>query len=886
MNNRIIATPELKGYLALVLHAHLPYMGHQSQGDDLGEQLFYKAMTETYLPLLEGMNRLLRDSIDFRVTFSMSPTLLALFTDPCMQEKYRAYLGMLIGIADAEQARLPNNPSFLSKAKRYSERIRELQLLFESCKGNVIAIFKQYQDSGYIEIVTSTATHCFLPFMKTEEAINTQIMTAVRDYERHFEQKPRGIWLPECGYTPGIDRILKQAGIQYFFTDSTSVTFAAPRPNQDWAAPLMTPYGVTAFPLDPESASHRDQVHHFLGNYQKKVADWDHWMDRKPIIVSPYPVDLLGHWLYEGPHFLEQLCRKMFLEQQTIKMITPREYLEEYPITDVGQLNESSWGLVRSADVRLLGQNDWIYRHLHQAEERMIQLATKHEHLSRQGKLSAHILKRTLNQTAKELLLAQSSDWTNKTDPPFAAYDIRRTKDHLGCFHHLCDQIDRGQVDELLLTALEEKDNCFGAIQFQDYISIQRLSPIPIIPNFQEWETLLEETKHRPNVFMLTWEYPPKHVGGLSKAVHELSEALAAREEIVHVITTSYEDAPAFEKMNGVYVHRLPVNHSGDTSFYHWTFEMNLAMTDHLVRWKENGGRIDLLHAHDWMVTHAAREIKTSYDIPLVATIHATEWGRNQGNLYTELQRKIHHLEWKLTYEANRVFVCSSYMREEIVRIFDLPSEKVSVHPNGIQIQIIDKEMMSHPDIKAKQEKIIFYIGRLVYEKGIQLLIEAMPKIISQVPQANLIIAGSGPMEEELRSKAAYLGDRISFTGFVQDEYRQQLYQAADVCVIPSLYEPFGIVALEAMANRKPLVLSDTGGLAEIIRHGVDGYKALPGHVDSLAWHITEMLLHPEQAALMAGSAFQLLQKHYDWGHLAQNIQDEYHKLTYDQAVN
>lgn len=155
-----------------------------------------------------------------------------------------------------------------------------------------------------------------------------------------------------------------------------------------------------------------------------------------------------------------------------------------------------------------------------------------------------------------------------------------------------------------------------------------------------------------------------------------------------------------------------------------------------------------------------------------------------------------------------------------------------------------------------------------------------MPGILSHVPQAKLIIAGSGPMEHELRTLAAHLGDRVSFTGFVDDNYRVQLYQSANVCVIPSLYEPFGIVALEAMASRRPLVLSDTGGLAEIIRHGVDGYKALPGHVNSLAWHITEMLLHPKLAAKMAESAYQLLQKNYQWSHIAAHIQEDYRKLT------
>ncbi|MEC0230291.1 1,4-alpha-glucan branching protein domain-containing protein [Paenibacillus alba] len=960
MINRIKQKPELKGYLALVLHAHLPFIRHQQQEDVLEERWFYEAMTETYLPLLEVMNHLAEDQIDFRLTFSLTPTLLSLLSDPLMQMRYRAYLTKLIALADAEQARLAKNPAHLALAKQYAKRFRELQQLYERYQGELIPAFKQYQDLGLIEIVTCAATHGFLPLMKTEEAIRAQIMTAVRDYERHFAQKPRGIWLPECGYTPGLDRILKQAGIRYFFTDATAVSFASPQPNRELVAPLLTPYGVTAFPRDPESASQVWSAEHgypgdyqyreyyrdigwdlgwqdpvewahiqphvlpthervntgikyyritgkgnqkepynpdialakaaehaedFLAKRQKQAQHWHHWMDRKPIMISPYDAELFGHWWYEGPSFLEQLCRKMFHDQITVKMITPSEYLDEYPLADVGKLNESSWGRNHSAEVWLSGTNDWIYRHLHQAEERMIQLATKHEHLARHGKLQPGMLKRALNQAARELMLAQSSDWAFIMDSQTVLdYAIRRTKQHLGSFHQLCDQIDQEAVENSFLAALEGSNNCLPAIDYSDYIRIQKLSPIPIIPSLADWETCLAETKHRPNVFMLAWEYPPKQVGGLSRAVHELSEALAARGEIVHVITTSVQGAPAFEKLNGVYVHRLPVDHSGDTHFYHWTFEMNLAMIDHLVRWRENGGRMDLLHAHDWMVYLTAREMKASYGLPLIATIHATEWGRNQGNLYTELQNKIHQIEWKLTYEANRVFVCSSYMKEEVGRIFSLPYDKISVHPNGIET-LTSEAKLGRPAEVAKQDKVIFYIGRLVYEKGIQILLDAMPAILSQLPQAKLIIAGSGPMEGELRAKAAHVGDRVLFTGFVSDTYREQLYQAADVCVIPSLYEPFGIVALEAMAHKKPLVLSDTGGLAEIIRHGVDGFKALPGHVDSLAWHITEMLLQPQHARRMADSAYQLLQEHYQWRHIAANIQLEYQQLTHYQPA-
>jgi 1,4-alpha-glucan branching enzyme len=835
--------------------------------------------------------------------------------------------------------------------------------------------------------------------MKTEEAITAQIATAVRDYERRFERKPRGIWLPECGYTLGIDRILKAYGIDYFFVDSNAIEYAAPRANRELFAPLMTPYGVSAFPRDPMSSqqvwsstegypgdfnyreyyrdigwdlgwnnrkeweyirpyvlpthervntgikyyritgkgTHREPYNpawareraaehagHFLLNRIRQAEYWQQHLDRKPIIVSPYDAELFGHWWYEGPQFIEFLCRKIFFDQHEIKMITPSEYLQEYPLADTGRINASSWGRNHSSEVWLQPDNDWLYRHLHQAEERMVRLATAEAGLGEgdgsgeagaggtgegvggasggggagtDGGKTGGLRTRALNQAARELMLAQSSDWAFIMDSKTVVdYAIRRSKQHLGSFHRLCDQLEAGVVDELGLARLEEQDNCFPAIDYRDYRAIVARPPIVILDNAQQWQSLLERTRKQPNIFMLAWEYPPKYVGGLSRAVSQLSEALAAQGMIVHVVTSSFYGAPLFEELNGVFVHRIPVLGSGDTDFIDWVFEMNLAMIDHLTHWKESGGRIDLLHAHDWMVLETAREIKQSYGVPLVATVHATEWGRNQGNLYGPLQQRIHHMEWELCYEAQKVFVCSEYMKREVQTIFQLPDGKTLVFPNGIELPQAALSTTrtggwAMPVHRSTQEarrllpwldansRIVFYVGRLVFEKGVQVLIEAIPRILSQVPATQFVIGGSGPMQEELQRMAGHLGNRVIFTGFVDSGLRDQIYEAADVCVFPSLYEPFGIVALEAMKYGKPVVVSDTGGLSEIIDHGIDGYKALPGHVESLAWHITELLLAPELGQRMAESARAKLNRKYRWPQIAQNMREVYMEL-------
>lgn len=1037
MINLIKAKPETKGYLTLVLHAHLPYIRHFDRDDYMEERWFYEAMTETYLPLAELFGRLICDRVDFRITMSLTPTLLALCSDPLMQERYAAHLDRLIRLAEQETVRLRKQPAFRSLAEGYADKFQTLKRLFLDCGGNIASKFRHYQELGKLEIITCAATHGFLPLMKTEEAIRAQIAAGAEDYERHFGCAPRGIWLPECGYTPGIDRILKQYGIDYFFVDSSAVEYATPRPNRELYAPLMTPYGVTAFPRDPESSeqvwsasvgypgdydyreyyrdigwdlgwhdpeewdyirpyvlptgervntgikyyritgkgSHREPYNpawakqkaaqhadDFLFKRQRQAEHWHRYLDRRPIIVAPYDAELFGHWWYEGPLWLELLCRKIFHDQHTIRMITPSEYLREYPVADTGRINESSWGRNHSAEVWLSGNNDWIYRHLHEAEERMVRLATRHRDLrsgtaasrpasarrhedesphappsaasDRQGDEPSHedaseaplrhadnpphtagegpaLLERALNQAARELLLAQSSDWAFIMDSRTVVdYAVRRTKDHLGCFRRLCDQIEGNGIDARFLSVLEMRDNCFPAIDYRDYAAIEPASPVAIVPDDESWRQVLAETGGRPNIFMLVWEYPPKNVGGLSPAVSQLSEALAAQGECVHVVTTSHFGAPYFEKRNGVYVHRLPVLSSGDTDFFDWTFEMNLAMVDHLVRWKENGGRIDVLHAHDWMVLHAAREIKHSYGIPLIATVHATEWGRNQGRLDSDLQHKIHRLEWKLCYEARKVFVCSEYMRNEIRSIFQLPDDKIEVFPNGIGLPLADRfpvetgaaetgapdrRSATPPDRdparggKARfalpHEKIVFCIGRLVFEKGVHVLIDAIPRVLQQVPDAKFIVGGSGPMQDELMRRAAPLGERVLFTGFIDNEVRDQIYEAADVCVVPSLYEPFGIVALEAMKYGKPVVVSDTGGLAEIVEHGVDGYKALPGDIESLAWHIADLLARPELGRKMAEAAYRKLREHYQWSGIARRMRGVYDGLAGGERV-
>ncbi|MCL6635542.1 MAG: glycosyltransferase family 4 protein, partial [Peptococcaceae bacterium] len=296
-------------------------------------------------------------------------------------------------------------------------------------------------------------------------------------------------------------------------------------------------------------------------------------------------------------------------------------------------------------------------------------------------------------------------------------------------------------------------------------------------------------------VLMLSWEYPPRNVGGLARHVYDLTRALARGGVEVHLVTCGGQGAPDYERVEGVHVYRVAPYHVSSPDFVTWVVQFNVAMLERAFPLLEEIGEVNILHAHDWLVAYAARAIKHGRRLPLVVTIHATEYGRN-GGLHNDTQRHISDIEWWLTYEAWRVICCSRFMKGEVRHVFQLPDDKVRVIQNGVDpANFAEKSRnVRRSDFAAADEKIVFYVGRLVREKGVQVLLDAAPEILSQHHNTKFVIAGKGPYEESLRRQAAYLGiaNRVYFTGYIDDGLRNSLYHWADVAVFPSLYEPFG----------------------------------------------------------------------------------------------
>jgi len=392
---------------------------------------------------------------------------------------------------------------------------------------------------------------------------------------------------------------------------------------------------------------------------------------------------------------------------------------------------------------------------------------------------------------------------------------------------------------------------------------------------------------------MFSWEYPPHVAGGLGEHVANLMPALARQGVEVHLVTPRWAGGPSEEEGEDYYVHRIdpPTFDAPDVHTSAW--QTNLELEKHAENLWRSAGPFDLIHAHDWLVAFAPVALKRSFRTPLVATIHATERGRGRGYLGSDLSHQINNAEWWLTYEAWRVICTSHFMAGEVSGYFGAPADKIDVIPNGVCVEPFAR--WRGQDLSAFRgmyalpaEDIVFNVGRVVYEKGVGVLVEAVPRILREHPQAKFVIAGTGGYASELRHRAWQLGvaDKVLFTGFIPDEDRDRLYLVANCAVFPSLYEPFGIVALQAMAAQCPVVVSEVGGLAEVVRHAETGITVYADNPESLAWGVVHTLNRPDWARQRAENAYHIVLEEYSWDVIARRTVDAYQRVIDERAAS
>ena len=527
-----------KGYLCIVLHAHLPYVRHPEGDGALEEMWLYEAITETYIPLYLMLRRLADAGIRHRITISLSPTLVAMLRDRLLMDRYARHLDGLIELADKEIERTSSHPGLSPVAHMYRDMFVNTRRVFrEELGGDVPGGFACLQRRGGLELITCGATHGYLPLMQVcPQAARAQILVARDEHERVFGSPPKGMWLPECGYYPGADEFLAEAGAGYFFVESHGLLNSCPAPIRSLYAPVVCPSGVAAFARDlessqqvwsadhgypgdpvyrefywdigfeldrdylspvlghlpsrahtgfkyhritgktehkevycPSAAAQRAQVHaaNFVFNRGKQIEHLSGLMDRPPIVVAPYDAELFGHWWFEGPAFLEHVLTLAASPDSGFVTVTASDYLELHRTNQSATPSTSSWGYGGYSEVWLSQENDWIYRHLHSMAWRMSELA------ERFSPPQPALVERALAQAARELMLAQSSDWAFiiKTGT-CTEYATQRTATHIHRFDSLYHALVTGNVTNELVSGLEEVDNLFPHLDYRVYSDI------------------------------------------------------------------------------------------------------------------------------------------------------------------------------------------------------------------------------------------------------------------------------------------------------------------------------------------------------------------------------------------------------------------------------
>ena len=524
-----------KGYVSFVLHAHLPFVHHPESQNYLEEEWLYEAISETYIPLLQNFKKLEEEHVDFRITMSMTPPLLSMLDSKLLQRRYIKYLKKHIELCQKEVKRTAYDSRLNELSHYYLNRYtNDLHFFKDICNCNLIEAFKYFQDIGVLEIITCGATHGYFPILYVnEKTVKAQIAVGVQTYEKYFGRKPRGIWLPECGYVPEADKYLKEFGIDYIITETHGILYANPTPIYGTYAPIISHGNVIAFGRDSESSRqvwssingypgdynyrefYRDigyeadyeyikpyltydgirvptgikyhritgdtefkdyynvqwakdsaerQAGHFFDCRNKQINKISNFMHVPPIILCPYDAELYGHWWYEGPYWLYILFKKIYYDKSDFKLITPSEYIDKYPDIQESTPCRSSWGANGYSEVWLNPTNDYAHRHLHVAGDRMVELANFYPN-------AKGLKKKALNQCARELLLAQSSDWlfiiTNGT---MVDYAKKRIKDHIGRFTKLYNQIKEDSIDEEFLKDIMKKDKIFPDIDYKIYM--------------------------------------------------------------------------------------------------------------------------------------------------------------------------------------------------------------------------------------------------------------------------------------------------------------------------------------------------------------------------------------------------------------------------------
>ncbi|MEK4564565.1 1,4-alpha-glucan branching protein domain-containing protein [Alkalihalobacillus sp. FSL R5-0424] len=915
-----------KGYYSLILHAHLPYVRHE-EDHRLEQNWLFEAITESYIPLIHSIDQA---NQAHAVTLSLSPPLMEMLADPLLQKRFVSYLKNVERLLKKEtrfqkQHDVPDD--LLAFYKRRYSLIRDF---IKKWNGQLLSALKDLHFRGLITCITSSATHTFLPYLLTEEGVRLQIKEGIRCFEKHFQFTPKGFWVPECAFNDRVDKVLAEEGILYTFVDEHALLQANPRPEKGSGAPVLSKQGVVLFPRHTSLSAqvwsstdgypgdewyrefYRDIAYEREWSYIKphmhpegirfdtglkfsrvtgqsetkafyspKVADErvsahaNHFIEKVTeqadrhkaqcfppyMMVTPFDAELFGHWWFEGPAWIESLIKQSY---DQIEWITPELYLEAHNRDlETVDVSFTTWGRDGYGSVWINEKNSWVYPIFHKMESTLCTLIDQY------NEEATDLEKRALNQLMRDWMLATSSDWAFIMDGDTATeYAISRVREHEKRFNQLLTALVTKTVTPADLTRFEKAYPFLLNLKGDAFFKPELRDNQDRIPSANQSAVLL-----------LSWEYPPITAGGLSIHVSNLAVALAKKDVIVHVITSYVDGLPTYEKVEGVHVHRVQSLQPYAPSFHDWIGGLNFAMVKAGEALAKKH-KIDLIHAHDWLVSVAAIGLKQKLQIPMIATIHATEQGRMKGNL-KQLQSIIQAKEERLMYEAKRVIVCSESMKQELNSQYRVAKSKISVIPNA-------SRFTRKIESKALKQKVtLFSFGRFVPEKGFQFLLEAIQLLKHEGLDIHLQLAGEGPYYDRLLqlTESLKLKKHVTFTGFLNASECLAKLEEADIVVVPSLYEPFGLSALEAMSVGKPVVASNVGGLKELITNGENGLLFEPGDVKELVNQLALLIKEPLERARIAQQAAQVADQ-YTWQRTADYTLEQIKEVINERVIS
>ncbi|MGD6803970.1 glycosyltransferase [Rossellomorea vietnamensis] len=679
------------------------------------------------------------------------------------------------------------------------ESMEELYSLWVRMNRDIPSGLNMLQEEKRITIIPSALTNFPVTHLVTGWGIRMMVQQALLLHRKHFTKRPKGFWLPDCAYTPGIDLYLIELGIEYSFISETTFIFSE-KGDED-AGMLRTPRGLKLLPVSLDENNRHLTAVDGSGEIKGRV---------------------------------EELCE-----------CCEMEYNENSLLDEKSTLTRASFGYLGMDQGKAILSDEVLT-----------------------GLLELHEMERKLKEITQ-------------SDCPSGRVVKQMTREWISCLHHL---LKEEKVEVSYLQAFRELEEQQKGKK-EDSSLLEYRESVEYLP-IEIDNAIVEEVISVPGqrtVLLLSWEYPPNIVGGLSRHVHDLTKSLVKKGCKVILLTASTNGAPPFEIDEGVHVYRTGPLHPMEDDFLHWVFQLNLSFFEKAgeIFQKEE---IDLIHAHDWIVGKAACMLKLHYGVPLLTTIHATEHGRNQG-IYTNLQQQIHEEEKKLVGSSDKVIICSEHMKEELSELEPRKDLPVSVIPNGVDLYNVNQEEGYLKD-QFKNVKYYFSIGRIVHEKGFETIIETAG-MISREKGIHFVIAGKGPLLESYRNRVRENGleEFVHFLGYISDKERNAFLFNSEAVIFPSFYEPFGIVALEAMAAKRAVIASKTGGLKSLVEHGHAGLLFDPGDACSLGACILHLEEEKEQKRQMGGNGYKMAETMFSWERISKQTLELYDELTLQHKV-